>query len=286
MMRAMVGGQDRWCAATVAVAVSVCIGLAAPSMAFARHGPPPPPPPPPPGTGYDISYPQCTSYPTGQAFGVVGVNGGLANDANPCLASELAWSQLSPGLTSPLQPPTSLYINTADPGSSVADWPTGGTSTAYGACNGTWSTACAYIYGGLRAAYSYGLVANAATTVNPTTVPWWLDIETANSWAKKRSANNWAALNIAAILGFIAGLKSAGAAGSIGIYSTASQWQAITGLTATTSSSYFPASDPDWVAGASSFSQAQANCSTSFTGAAVSLAQFPAGGFDADYACP
>ena len=284
----MSGSAYRWFTTMTALAASVCLGLAAPSIASARgHGPPPPPPPPPAGTGYDISWPQCTSaYPTGQAFGVVGVNGGLANDANPCLASELAWSQLSPGLTSPLQPPTSLYINTADPGNSVADWPTSGTSTLYGLCDGSWSTACAYIYGELRATYSYGLVAGAATSVSASTAPWWLDIETANSWAKKRNASDWAALNIAAIQGFVAGLQAAGAIGSIGFYSTASQWQAITGLTATTSSTYFPATQPDWVAGASSLSGAQANCSASFTGAPVSLAQFPASGFDADYACP
>jgi hypothetical protein len=36
-------------------------------------------------TGYDISWPQCTtSYPANPAFGIVVVNGGLANDANQC----------------------------------------------------------------------------------------------------------------------------------------------------------------------------------------------------------
>jgi hypothetical protein len=271
-----------------ALAVSVCVALAGPSMASARgHGPPPPPPPPPAGTGYDIAWPQCSSaYPTGQSFGVVGVNGGLANDANPCLASELAWSQSSPGLTSPFQPPTSLYINTADPGNGVADWPSTGSRTEYGSCNGSWSTACSYLYGEQRATYSYGLVVAAATSVSAVTAPWWLDIETANSWATKRNASNWAALNIAAFQGFVAGLRGAGATGSVGFYSTASQWQAITGLTATTSPTYFPSNEPDWVAGASSLSGAQANCSASFTGAHVSLTQFPASGFDADYACP
>ena len=40
--------------------------------------------------GYDVSYPQCSgSYPTNLLFGVVGVNGGLAHDANPCLGGEL-----------------------------------------------------------------------------------------------------------------------------------------------------------------------------------------------------
>lgn len=269
----------------------VCVALALPSGAFAKgHGPPPPPPPPPEGTGYDISYPQCGgAYPSGQAFGIVGVDGGLANDANPCLAGELEWSQSSLGLTSPAQPPTSLYINTADPGPGtssqpIADWPTSGSSTAYGTCSGGWTTACAYVYGSERAAYSYGLASSASSSV-ASSAPWWLDIETANSWAKKRNSSNWAALNIAAIQGFVAGLKGAGATGSIGFYSTASQWQAITGLTATTSSTYFLASEPDWIAGASSLSQAQSNCSASFTGAHVSLAQFPSGGFDADYAC-
>ena len=247
------------------------VALAAPASALAkRHSPPPPPPA---ATGYDISYPQCNvSYPSGQAFGIVGVNGGLANDPNRCLSSELAWAAASPGLTSPAQPAASLYINTADPGNGVADWPTpaNGTasgSTPYGSCDGSWSTACAYLYGEQRGSYSYGLAAAAGSGVSPATAPWWLDIETANSWATSASSSNWAALNIATIRGFVAGLQSAGATGAVGFYSTASQWRAITGLTAATSPSYFPASNPDWIGGAGSLSNAQSNCSASFTGA-------------------
>ena len=46
----------------------------------------------PTGGGYDISYPQCsTTPPTGQAWGVVGVNGGLATTANPCLSTQLQY---------------------------------------------------------------------------------------------------------------------------------------------------------------------------------------------------
>ncbi len=243
--------------------------------------------PPPAGTGYDISYPQCgKTYPSAQAFGVVGVNGGLANDPNGCLSSELSWAAASPGLSSPSQPPASLYLNTADPGNGVADWPKSGTGGSYGTCDGSWSTACAYVYGEQRSTYSYGLVSPYASTVNPATAPWWLDIETVNSWATPSNNPNWAALNIATIQGFVAGLQSAGATGSIGFYSTGAQWNTITGLNASTSPGYFPTSEPDWVAGAGSYSQAQSNCSASFTGGRVALAQFPWNGFDADLACP
>jgi hypothetical protein len=267
------------------VSRGVALGLVAaacalPPAALARHRNPPPPPP---GTGFDISYPQCGhSYPTGAAFGIVGVDGGLANDANSCLGSELGWAQATPGLSSPSQPSTSLYINTADPGNGVADWPNSGTTPAYGSCDGSWSQACSYVYGQQRAAYSYGLVA-ASNSPLAASAPWWLDIETANSWATAANASSWAALNVATIQGFVAGLKGKGATGVIGFYSTASQWQAITGQSASNSS--FPAA-PDWVAGAGSLSEAQANCSASFSGGRVALAQFPSGGFDGDYACP
>jgi hypothetical protein len=240
-------------------------------------------------TGYDISYPQCGSaYPSGQAFGVVGVNGGLANDANGCLASELSWASSSRGLLTPSQPSASLYINTADPGPGtsaqpIADWPTSGMSSAYGTCGGGWTTACAFLYGEQRSSYSYSLASAANQTVAAQS-PWWLDIETANSWATS-STSGYTALNIATIRGFVNGLQSSGATGAIGIYSTAPQWQSITGLTSTTSQSYF-ATLADWVAGGRSLKAAKANCSASFTGGRVALAQYPSGAFDADLACP
>jgi hypothetical protein len=238
-------------------------------------------------TGYDISYPQCTTaYPAGAAFGIVGVNGGLANDANQCLRSELQWALASPGLAN--QPNASMYINTANPGPApgVTDWPTSGTSP-YGSCDGSWSTACSYLYGQARGEYSYGLVSTTNAAVASSN-PWWLDIETANSWATS-STSAYTQLNIAAIRGFLAGLQGSGANGPIGIYSTAGQWNTITGLNAqtTTSGLGLAAAPPAWVAGPrASLKLAQSNCSTGgFTGASPTLAQYSSRGYDADLRC-
>lgn len=246
----------------------------------------------PPAIGYDVSYPLCgLALPAGAAFGVVGVNGGLANNANPCLAGELGWAAATPGLTSPSQPPASLYLNTADPGNRVPDWPaaafgSAAGATPYGVCDGSWSTACAYLYGALRAALSYQLVAGANTALAPAGAAWWLDIEQQNTWAKPSDLPEWAAVNIATIKGFVGGLRDAGAGGPIGFYSTSLQWPAITGLDPTSSLSQFSRSYPDWVAGLGSLAQAQAGCQSSFSGGPVKLVQFAAGGFDGDFACP
>ena len=57
-----------------------------------------------PTTGFDVSYPQCSgSYPSNPLFGIVGVNGGLANKANPCLSGELRWAGHAPGQKSPVR---------------------------------------------------------------------------------------------------------------------------------------------------------------------------------------
>ncbi|MEO8282285.1 MAG: hypothetical protein ABI568_02585 [Pseudarthrobacter sp.] len=69
-----------------------------------------------PGPGNDVSWPQCgKALPKGQTFGIVGVNNGLANTSNPCLATELSWAGSSTGAAG--QPKAALYVNTANPGS-------------------------------------------------------------------------------------------------------------------------------------------------------------------------
>jgi hypothetical protein len=236
-----------------------------------------------PTTGYDASYPQCSgSYPSNPLFGIVGVNGGLANTANPCLGGELHWARDTPGQKRPQQPPLSLYIDTANPGGGkhVADWPSGGTTPLYAACNDKLTNACSYIYGEQRAAHSYRLVA-ALDPVGAKTAPWWLDVELAASWAGTYQ------LNIAALQGFVAGLRNAGAAGPIGIYSTSAQWHDITGLTAQTTRTAFKGRLFDWVAGTrATLTQARRNCTDGgFTGMAPTLAQYRIGPLDADLRC-
>ncbi|MDE3025505.1 MAG: hypothetical protein KGI93_08055 [Acidobacteriota bacterium] len=236
----------------------------------------------PPTTGYDASYPQCAgSYPSNPLFGIVGVNGGLASDANRCLGGELRWARGTPGQKRPMQPPLALYIDTGNPGGRhVADWPGGGAAPAYGSCNGLLTDACSYLYGEQRAVRSFSLVA-AFDPVAAETAPWWLDVELAASWAGTYR------LNIAALHGFIAGLRRAGATGPIGVYSTGAQWRDITGLTAQTTPAAFDGPLPDWVAGTdATLAQARQACAGGgFTGVAPTLAQYRAGPFDADLRC-
>jgi hypothetical protein len=268
-------------------------------------------------TGYDISYPQCgTSFPSSTAFGIVGVNGGgLASDLNPCLGpassytqSELYWAvATSNGGSS--QPKASLYVNTADPGnvyngSPIADWPTAGTTPDYGTCmmttvttsSGTYtvganSQACAWQYGYNKASQDAAWLTSAAGAINgqspltpvptsPGSYPWWLDVETANTW---QSGTTGQAMNVADLQGMIAALKAANVA-TVGAYSTSSQWNTITGGTTSASGSLWQI--PNWIAGARTLSGAKSNCSqTSFTGAAsISVTQW-ASHPDGDYAC-
>jgi hypothetical protein len=105
--------------------------------------------------GYDISYPQCGgAFPSGGAFGIVGVNDGRPFSANPCLgvgssASELQWAGMNAG----------LYANTADPGPALSThWPNG--QTAPKQCNttsnpGSDTPECHYDYGWNAAADGY-----------------------------------------------------------------------------------------------------------------------------------
>ncbi len=235
-----------------------------------------------PTTGYDLSYPQCAgSYPANPLFAVIGVNGGLANNSNPCVGAELSWARAAPGQKRPRQPSVSLYIDTGNPGAHrVGDWPRSGTAPSYGTCNGRLTNACSFIYGEQRAAYSYGIVA-ALEPLAARKAPWWLDVELQASWAGTYQ------LNIAALRGFLAGLRNAGAIGPIGLYSTSAQWREITGLTAQTTPTAFSRPLPEWIAGTGATqAQARQNCASGdFTGVAPTLAQYKIGDFDADLRC-
>ena len=142
------------------------------------------------------------------------------------------------------------------------------------------TNACSYLYGAQRAAHSYRLVA-AFDSVAAKTAPWWLDVELMASWAGTYQ------LNIAALQGFIAGVRNTGATGPIGIYSTSAQWKDITGLTAQTTPAVFDGRLPDWVAGTdATLVQARQTCTSGgFTGVAPTLAQYRIGPLDADLRC-
>jgi hypothetical protein len=203
-------------------------------------------------TGNDVSYPQCSeTLPAGQAFGLVAVNDGVANAFNPCLATEIAWAQASSG-TAKL-PRTSLYVNTANPGNKVADWPVNNTDPVtgnhvpdpYGSCSGRNNQACAWQYGWNMADAD----ARASGISRPGSYRWWLDVETINSWGS--SAQN----NRADLEGMVALFRHVGA--SAGIYSTIKQWGPITGTVGSRSALYRL---PDWIPGAKTLAGAKKNC--------------------------
>ncbi|HWF57408.1 MAG TPA: hypothetical protein VG520_03555 [Candidatus Dormibacteraeota bacterium] len=244
-------------------------------------------------TGFDVSWPQCpSSFPGGGAFGIVGVTNGRPWGANPCLSTQYAWAAGLPSAPG-------FYMNTANPAPhSSFYWPASGSSDP-ALCKDSTSVAdpgCAYDYGWWAADNALtstvaALSAAGAPSYVATSSAWWLDVETGNSW------NGTGSANAADLQGSIDYLRSHGIP-SVGLYSTGYQWNAITGGYTTRSapsyasawqaeftSAYGISSSPDWVAGAGSARQAARLCSSSFTGAAVQLTQYPLGGFDADLRC-
>ena len=149
------------------------------------------------------------------------------------------------------------------------------------------SDACAWQYGFDKATQDATWLGAAASAINsqspPVTVagtaasyPWWLDVETANTWQSDTT------MNVADLQGMIAGLQAAGAT-TVGAYSTSGQWNTITGGTSSASGSLYQI--PNWIPGARNLSGAQANCAqTSFTGGTITVTQWFSHP-DGDYAC-
>jgi hypothetical protein len=237
--------------------------------------------------GYDVSFPQCrTVLPMGQAWGVVGVNGGLATTANPCLGRQLTWAWYSTGAVA-AQPKAQVYLNTANPGQVrelVSTWPRTG-MTPYGACTGGNTAACSWEYGWERAQNSVeSFFLPAAMTAGVDSLPrdytWWLDVETGNTWQVGSSAA--LARNRASLEGMTAYLTGLG--GTVGFYSTSQQWKAIAGTVGRDSILYHQSS---WLAGASTAAGARSLCTKPalVAGGTVRMAQYISGDLDHDVSC-
>jgi hypothetical protein len=218
--------------------------------------------------GYDVSYPQCgKALPTSPAFGIVGVNDGIAYSANPCLATQYAWALRS---SSTSQAKVQFYANTGNPGPQVSThWPTGQQTPRV--CAGAWDADCSYDYGWNAAQDSFKDASAATSFGAASNAPWWLDVESANSWSADQSTNG------SAIQGAVDFLKANVL--SVGLYSNASSWSSIVGSTTVF------ASLPSWVPGARTEKAAKANCGVTITGGPAKYAQYASGGLDADYAC-
>lgn len=241
--------------------------------------------------GNDISYPQCgRPYPKNPQFGIIGINDGLATTTNPCLSSELSWASKSLGGVN--QAKVQVYVNTANPGGlGTSSWPSSNTDPSgfvttnpYGSCDGNNTTACSWQYGWNRIvddiqARLMPQAVTAGLSTNPSSYPWWLDVETANTW----ESGSTLALqkNVADLEGMVASLQAKGA--TVGLYSTSTQWNQIVGSLSSTSSLN---GLNNWLPGAAGLTSAKANCSLpSLTaGGKVTVTQYTAT-YDYDNSC-
>jgi hypothetical protein len=224
--------------------------------------------------GVDVSHPQCgRPLPPGQAFALVGVNGGTTTTTNPCLASQLGWGQQSTGGTA--HDDVQLYVNTADPGPVAASWPRSGRNR-YGECDGSGSTPCAYQYGWDRA---HDDATNRGIR-RPETYMWWLDVEVANTWDHTVGGP---ARNVAVLEGMTEYFASIGVRG-VGLYSTRAQWTEIVADAVGATSSLNGLSN--WRPAGSTLDEARAVCGVAplTRGGRVEITQFTSD-YDYNHSC-
>jgi hypothetical protein len=181
-------------------------GVSAPIVGFAST--PDGNPYPAGAVGYDISYPQFPNYysktlpqcanphlpPTGSGVAIVGVNGGISTETNPCFSQEAAWAGAN----------MTVYINVDN-------------QTAL-------SPAASYAFGANDAAADVSYV--EALGYHPQI--WWLDVETGcGKVACWQPGSAGQALNSDVIQGALSVLNADGL--TAGVYSTYAQWPAVTG---------------------------------------------------------
>ena len=197
--------------------------------------------------GADVSWPQCSQALPGipqETFGIVGVNGGQTFTMNPCFRQE--WNWMKGGHAGA----PSVYIN--------VDY--GTTTEGYSQCAADNPFCGAYDYGYKAAEFAYTRANYETGGESLKASTWWLDVETMSDW------NDNQLLNARVVSGAMDYLKTTGH--RIGVYSTRSQWNEITG-------GWNPGPGiGNWVAGADSL-QDYSLCSASFwPGASVWLIQY------------
>jgi len=223
--------------------------------------------------GVDVSYPQCGApLPTGQAFAIVGVNGGRATTTNPCLDSQLAWAEKSTGGT--VHDKVQLYVNTGNPGGAGA-WPQSGTNR-YGTCDGSNSRSCAYQYGWNRALDD----ATIRGISHPEQYMWWLDVEISNTWDYTEGGGTRNAAVLEGMTEYFTSIKSRG----VGLYSTRYQWNQIVGNGVDSTSSLNGL--PNWRPTGSTPEGARANCDLEplTPGGIIEMTQYTTD-FDYNHSC-
>lgn len=245
--------------------------------------------------GIDVSWPQCGKrLPNDKAFAIVGVNGGLANTTNECLAEQLVWGSKSLGGTN--QELLQLYVNTANPGGlNTQSWPQSNVDSAgnlapnpNGTCNGSDNVACAWQYGWNRAEedvrirFAPAVATTTGVDSNPANYIWWLDVETENTWKLGGTSFDYES-NTAVLEGMTKYFESIGA--RVGLYSTASQWGQIVGNAVSSDSNLIGLDN--WRPGGASLSTSKQACSASplTNGGRVVMTQFVSKNLDYNYSC-
>ncbi len=206
--------------------------------------------------GYDISVYQCSSFPSGDhQIGIVQVDGSSSGNTNPCLAQEAAWA--GGGLN--------LYTYLTY-GTSTTDEP---------GCNG--DTSCNAGYQAGISAYTDAQNAGAGST----TIPWWLDVETAGAkWSGNLSEN------AQFVQGAINALHESEGIPDVGIYASPGVWNTVVG-------DYTP-SVPYWMADYLASPSGPGSCAdyqnwVTNHGAQLpgppEIVQYNSAQYDEDYAC-
>ena len=206
--------------------------------------------------GFDISKYQCSSFPTGaHAIGIVQVDGSASGNTNPCLAQEASWAGGGLNLYTYLTYGTST---TAEPG-----------------CNGDVSCNAGYQAG--ISAYTDAQSAGAGST----TIPWWLDVETASA--------NWSGNlpeNAQFVQGALNALHESEGIPDVGIYASPGVWNNIVG-------NYQP-DVPYWMADYLSPASGPGSCADigrwqsmgkQLPNGPLEVVQYDSQQYDMDYAC-